>query len=69
MIRIPSLLRALSSILLMAVCDIALAQTNDVAPATTPELAVAVGDIAVRAGNDEQFADAVQRRAQATISA
>jgi len=69
MIRIPSLLRALSSILLIAACTIAVAQTNDAAPATTPELAVAVGDIAVRAGNDEQFADAVQRRAQATISA
>ena len=68
MIRIPSLPRALSSILLMAACTIAVAQTNDIAPATTPELAVAVGDIAVRAENDEQFADAVQRRAQATIS-
>ncbi|HWT15648.1 MAG TPA: hypothetical protein VN581_07700, partial [Patescibacteria group bacterium] len=69
MIRIPSLLRVLSSTLVMAACSAVFAQTNDVAAAATPELAVAVGDIAVRAENDEQFADAVQRRALATISA
>ena len=64
--RLAHPLRVLCCALLVAFAP-AQAQTGESAPTT--ESALAVGDIAQRAEADEQFADAVQRRAEATTSA
>lgn len=67
--RTPLLLRLTLSMWLLAGAAPLPAQTGEPASLATADAGVAVADIAVRAEADEQFADAVQRHAQATSNA